>query len=302
MSTIGLYDIDFNHSGRFSISLPLMKAYNRLYKEGHQVIMMKPYDNSGRYTKIFYFKDNPALALPKSLTINPDKSKYLGYGFLKESGLSDITKTFAPSFMPYELYSNRIKKPKLFKSISENSILDWREKDFTGCNAGAGVTYIYDRDFLLEEDWKDVFKAVDNNIIFLKTIRPQSYEQAIEFLKLDTTRRSNISMPAIYYGEPLVELLDYDNVAFSCDNDEQLFLFIFAAKICTDLKISFTNSPTNDFQRDLMSWSYSPQISFKDWKGKDFNPSQYLKFKYRLLLKQDPKKIKFQSFKDNYLT
>jgi len=33
--TVGVYDIDFNHGHSFSLSLALMKVYNRLYNEGH---------------------------------------------------------------------------------------------------------------------------------------------------------------------------------------------------------------------------------------------------------------------------
>nr|DAL45315.1 MAG TPA_asm: hypothetical protein [Caudoviricetes sp.] len=32
--------------------------------------MMKPYEKTGRYNQIFYFKDNPKLKIPKKLIIN----------------------------------------------------------------------------------------------------------------------------------------------------------------------------------------------------------------------------------------
>jgi len=31
---------------------------------------MKPYEKTGRYNKIFYFKDNPRLVIPKKLILD----------------------------------------------------------------------------------------------------------------------------------------------------------------------------------------------------------------------------------------
>lgn len=146
--TVGLYDIDFNHKTSFSISLPLMKAYNKLYKEGHQVIMMKPYEKTSRYNKVFYFKESPTLMVPKNLIIDSDKAKYYGYGFLKKSGLSDSTKSVPPSFFPYEVNSNRIRNKPLFSRIKNNCLIDWRERDFTNYRKGTTTTFINDTDFL----------------------------------------------------------------------------------------------------------------------------------------------------------
>lgn len=50
--------------------------------------MMNPYEKVGRYTKIYYFKDNPTLALPQKLKISK-KGKTLGYGFYGEAGLTN---------------------------------------------------------------------------------------------------------------------------------------------------------------------------------------------------------------------
>lgn len=171
MSTIGLYDIDFNHGQHFSISLPLMKAYRKLSKEGHIVIMMKPYEKTGRFNKIFYFKDGKT-KIPNSLTINTDKGKMIGYGFYGSANLLEDTALTPPDFTPYEMNMERVKNKTLFNSIRNNSIIDWREKDFAGVRPGAGITYVNDRDFMDEYDWEEIFDHFDNNINFIHTLYP----------------------------------------------------------------------------------------------------------------------------------
>lgn len=301
MATVGLYDVDFLHGGVFNLNIPLMKAYKRLYDEGHNVIMMKPYEKTGRFNKVYYFKDNPNLILPKGVVIDTDKSKFYGYGFLKESGLSDETKLVPPSFVPYELLSNKLKNQALFKSIKTNSLIDWREKDFTGFYKGKGITYVNDRDFLDEPDWRDIFKAFDNNIEFVRSIRPRTYDEAIEYLTLYQGNKS-IILPNIYMGEQYKELIKRGKVDFTYVKDEDLFMYTFAAKVMGVKSPHFYRIPISDFEKDLLSWSNVGNISFKDWKGADFNPSLYLNFKYRLLLKQDPTKMTYNDLKANWLT
>lgn len=133
-----------------------MKAYTKFYKKGHQIIMMPPYEKTGRYTRVFYFKDNPQLQVPKKIVFN-DKSSLYGYGFYKNSGLSEEVSLLPPSFEPYE-FSSKVRNEKLLRSIKNNNFVDWREKDFTYVHSGKTYTYINDRDFLEENDWKELFK------------------------------------------------------------------------------------------------------------------------------------------------
>ena len=83
---------------------------------------------------------------------------------------------FAPSFEPYDLFSNEIRNKELYKSIRANSLIDWREKNFAGARAGAAITYVNDRNFLDEEDWEDLFNHYDNNIDFIHSIRARGYD------------------------------------------------------------------------------------------------------------------------------
>lgn len=300
--TIGLYDIDLNHGHSFSLSLPLMKAYTKFYNQGHQVIMMKPYEKTGRYNKIFYFKDNPNLIVPKRLIFG-EKSSLHGYGFFKEAKISEETKDFSPSFEPYLFNSSKIKNKSLFKSIVNNDIIDWREKDFTGTHKGRTTTYVNDRDFLQEEDWTELFIHYDNNIEFIHSIETDNYKQALDFLKLYTGNNIKISVPCTFDKNILLKLINFSKVQFVPKTDEELLLFIFAVKTLTEEKINIIHSfAATPLMKDLSQWAAAGQISFKDFLGINFDSSNYLKLKNQLLLKQNPKKITYEEFKSEYLT
>ena len=294
MSTIGLYDLDFNHGIGFSLSMPLMKAYQRFRDEGHQVIMMKPYEKLGRYNKVFYFKDKPNLKVPDKLIIDTEKGKTLGYGFYGESGITnEQTRRSAPNFTPYDLYSNRIKNKTLYNSIKKNSLVDWREKDFSGVKKGKAMTYVNDRDFLDEPDWIELLEHFDNNIEFIHTIHSNSTEQALKFLYSYNTHSTRIVVPFTHQIELIEELSSHYGVKFNITNvsDKDLFFFILAAKT-KKIKVEFnlwkTNSP---FRDDLIKWGNSEDISFKDFLGTNFREQDYYNLPYRIYLKQNPKKI-----------
>lgn len=304
MATIGLYDIDFNHGKNFSLSIPLMKAYNKLIEQGHQIIMMSPYEKTGRYNKIFYFKENPNLPIPQKLIINHDKGSFIGYGFYGKNDLAESTKEYSPDFTPYDLCNLRIKNKTLYKSIKSNSLIDWREKDFTGARAGVGITYVNDRDFLKEDDWESLFQHYDNNIEFVHSIKPINYEQAISFLNLYQGNSSRIIVPYTTDKEKLLEYLSYKNVCFAASSIEEKFLLALAAKTLCEEPILFSNfTSENELEKDINAWSKSKlRISFKDFIGNRFDDNKYLKFRYRILLKQDPKKITYNELKADYLT
>lgn len=297
MATIGLYDIDFNHGSSFSLSLPLMKAYTGLMKQGHQVIMMKPYEKTGRYNKIFYFKDNPKLAVPNGLVVPTDKdTRMLGYGFYKSSGLvtPEIIES-PPSFTPYDLCSSRIKNKTMYKSIKSNCIIDWREKDFTGARAGAGKTYINDRDFLDEPDWEELFDHYDNDIVFIHTIRCEDKEKILKFIEKPYGGGTRIELPATFNKDELLMLDEYKGISFTANSEEELFVLVFISKI---LNIKLKLNPycaRTELMRDIIKWNAVDRISFKNYMTNmnKWNQSDYLRFPFRLYLQQDPKKITF---------
>ena len=307
MATIGLYDIDFNHGPSFSISLPLMKAYNGLIKQGHQVIMMKPYELTGRFNKIFYFKDSPKLVVPKKLVIPDKEVKMLGYGFYKTSGLSteEIINT-PPSFVPYDLCSNRIKNKDLYNSIKSNSLVDWREKDFTGVRNGAGITYVYDRDFLSEPDWEELFDHFDNNIKFLHKIKSDNKYDNSQILKF--IEKPYVGTEIIVHSGFDVDLMkkldEYKGITYDYQDEMDLFMQIMISKII-GIKISFEFKITNDFFiQHLLRWNnLYGRISFKEYMTEMniWDSRRFINFPYRILLTQDPKKITYNELVEEYL-
>ena len=305
MATIGLYDIDFNHGNSFSISLPLMKAYRKLSQEGHIVVMMQPYENTGRYNKIFYFKEGQT-KIPKSLTIDSSKGKMVGYGFYGSAGLLPGTALTEPDFTPYDLNSDRIKNKTIYSSIKNNSIIDWREKDFTGVHKGASITYVNDRDFMNEYDWEDIFDHFDNNICFIHTLHP-----TIEQLPLLIPKhyyKTRICVPISFDEKIIKELLDTSGIAF--DNvgvsNEKLILFILFCKILSKEKLSFRAPSTNDpLLRRILKWGASGfEGSYEEFCRKEIGympmDSFHYNFKPRTALRQKPSTMSIEEFKSDY--
>lgn len=303
MATIGLYDIDFHHGLGFTLSLPLMKAYARLMDEGHQVIMMKPYEKTGRYNKIFYFKDSIALPIPKKLIIDQNKGVFCGRAFFGETGINEKTNSYTPSFLPYDLFKDKIRDKVLYGSVKKNSLIDWRMKDFSLSKADAHFTYINDRDFTLEDDWREMFQHFDNKIRFLHTVKCNSKEDAKEFERLATNiYQSRIMIPFDLDKEMIETFAGKGSYRFDNTNvsEERLCTFILAAKTLTDKPIHFYRQGETQLQKDLLSWATKGQISFKEFKGDSFNESNYITFPKRLLLKQNPKTISYEELVLSY--
>ena len=307
MATIGLYDIDLHHGKAFSISLPLMQAYARLKSEGHQVIMMKPYEKTGRYNQIFYFKDNPRLEVPRKLIVDQDKGKFCGFGFYGTSGISPETMEFAPSFEPYDLFSNEIRNKELYKSIRANSLIDWREKNFAGARAGAAITYVNDRNFLDEEDWEDLFNHYDNNIDFIHAIRARSYDDK-DFIKLTQKPLGTKTRLIAHSGlskDVFERFKNCRGIEYDYTDTTDLFMQIFISKVIDiPIEIEFKYVDAGDFFRShLLRWNnLYGRISFKDYMTKMcvWDPSRYMNFPYRLLLQQDPTKITYDELYEEY--
>lgn len=306
MATIGLYDIDFNHGQNFSISLPLMKAYRKLSDEGHIVIMMKPYEKTGRYNKIFYFKEgkNP---IPKGLTINTEKGKMVGYGFYGKTNLLAETIATPPDFTPYEMNYERIKNKTLFKSIRQNSLISWRDKDFSGVRTGAGITYVTDRDFMDNYDWEELFDHFDNNIKFIYTLYPN--QDQIKSLMHKNYAGAKIVVPISFDEELVRELLDTKNIFFNnlTVSPKELLAFITFVKTFSNERIPFHfPCPNDELGMTIIHWGQNREqnsyVAFrKKYSGYLPIDSFHFNFKPKELLYQNPQDITPQQFKDKYL-
>lgn len=258
------------------------------------IVMMSPYEKTGRYNKIFYFKESRKLKIPNSLLINTDKGKMIGYGFYGANHLLDDTAATPPSFTPYSNCSSRIKNKSLYKSVMSNSIIDWREKDFTGVKKGSGITYVNDRDFLLEPDWEDLFNNFSNNISFIHSLRPQGRDQIKSILSKNYIT-SKICIPIDQLNiDDIKYCLRMNGAVFDITNitNEKLFSFIFLTKTFSSDKIKFSiYASPNPFTQKLLSWGMSGSTeSFASFCGKDYDDTNkdYYRFKYRKLLRQKP--------------
>ncbi len=264
--------------------------------------MMKPYEKTGRYNQIFYFKDNPKLEIPKKLIINQDKGKFCGFGFYGTSGISSKTIEFVPSFEPYNLFSNKIKNMTLYKSIRNNSIIDWREKNFAGAKCGAAITYVTDRNFLDEEDWEEIFDHYDNNIDFIYSLKVDKSEEdkMFKFLKKPYGNHTRIVVPQQIDMDKLIYLSSCRGVVFNINDAMELTAQILISKIL-DIKLPMYSTYENDpFILDLIHWNNAGRISFKEFLGINWDPNKYITFPYRLMLQQNPTKITYDELCEEY--
>ena len=222
--------------------------------------MMRKNEDTGRYNKIFYFKSLPWTNIPNNLKLNLEKGQMVGYGFYKNSGLtnSDIIEN-PPSFTPYDLVDNNIKNKTLYKKIKKHSIIDWREKDFTDDKPG-NIIFVNDIDYSLEEDWVNLFTYYkDRRISFVYPFFCQNFTQFNEFL--NSTKKglvsSSIVVPPSDDIEKLLNCFNDKNIwADSYNfNDENLFKMIFASKVL-DVKIKFISfKEKKGFRADLIRWN-----------------------------------------------
>lgn len=149
MASIGLYDIDFNHSSKFSINLELMKVFNYYYSKGNIVRLINKGENMDKYNKIIFFKQNPSCAIPKGLDFCGDKKIIHGYGFFNSfTPLKEEIAETPPDFMIYDVNSNRIKDIALYNKIKNNSLIRIENNDFTYFNEKATNIFIVDYNFL----------------------------------------------------------------------------------------------------------------------------------------------------------
>lgn len=308
MATIGLMDLDLHFGRSFSLSLPLMHAYTKLMNEGHQVIMMKPYEKTGRYNKILYFKDNPNLIIPKKMVINTDKGQFYGYGFYGKSGLKEETLKAEPSFTPYDLMSASLKGKRIYNNVKANSLVDWREKDFSLVKQGKTATYVIDRNFLDEPDWEDIFDCFDNNIRFIRAVKVNSEfgvdSRIDKFLEKPYGMDTRIVVPATVDKDKLLTYSSYKGISFELDTSytPTMFLDVFIAKVVLDKPLPVYNlGGSNEFQNAIIAWARVGKISFEQFMGGKFKDSDYYNFPYRLLLKQNPLTITYEDICEEYL-
>ena len=184
-----------------------MKVYNYLVKQGRYPKVMKKNEPTSLYTQIFYFKENPRVKIPIKLKIDSDIGTFLGYGFCGNSGLKnpDVIST-EPSFAPYDLNESFIRKKTLYKSIKSNSLVNWRDKDFS--HSKGDKYFINDYEFMKEADWKDAFSYFNKTYEFMHPLTPELDD--LEFLSKHTNYGSltKVILPPTL-NKDYLPILDY---------------------------------------------------------------------------------------------
>lgn len=160
---IGLYDIDLWHRGKSYPNLELMKTYKYLYDQNETVVMMRPNEDEGRFTKIIYFKDNANIMLPRTLTVYGDKKDIYGYGFYKQiSPLKPEIAAVPPSYLPYDAWVNKLKAPKDYDRMKSSSYVRIETEDFVDYKPDRTQIYIADHDFLYQKNAEDFLQEHKN--------------------------------------------------------------------------------------------------------------------------------------------
>lgn len=110
MATIGLYSLDLWHrTNKAMPNLELMKIYNYHFTHNDIVMMMRPGEDEGRFSKIIYFKDNPNFSIPRNVSVSGPNKEICGYGFYKKFfPIDNIYANEPPSYYPYEPYTERL--------------------------------------------------------------------------------------------------------------------------------------------------------------------------------------------------
>lgn len=295
MSTIGLYDMDFNHGQGFCLSLPLMKAYRMFKERGDVVKMMSPYEKTGRYNRIFYFKENPNLISPQKLILNLEKGSFHGYGFFG-ANIKEETKSYDIDFAPYDLNSKRIKNLNLYKTIKNNSLIDWREKDFVNYHNKNSTIFVNDQNFMKNEDWDGIFSEFNNTIDFVHRINCESPEVFEKFKSLSKGKIGHLSKIIVPFKGNADFLSAYYNDANVCFSSDDITEILIAGLFCkTKFKtgIPFLAEFEGDgLLKKIASWAASKKIlSFQEFliqKGTPLTPRERSSFKYSELINQNP--------------
>lgn len=296
---LGLYDIDLWHSPRKFPNLELMKIYNYHSNINDKVIMMTPKMDEGRFDEIIYFKETPFKDLPKSLSVFGKKKKIFGYGFYQKSEFlpENVQKT-PPSFLPYDLYFDKLTNKNDYNTLRRSSLIRLRTNDLTGIQNNNKNYYIVDYDPLGCDNLLDFIKQYpDKKFLFfysLKFTDENTLNNFEPFAKQIVNRfhiafkfnldffKTHLNGKYVYYG-------------FKTDeNDASYWLRIIKCILIVkqnNKPINFLYLEDDKFSKSLEEWlRHSKAISYynyyKDTENEGFINS--MPQKIRLLLKQNP--------------
>lgn len=305
MATIGLYDIELWHRGKAMPNLELMKIYNYHFTHNDIVIMMRPGEEEGRFTKIIYFKDNPNTQIPRNIVLSGPKKEIYGYGFYKQFfPLENTYVNFPPSYYPYDPYTekfsattyNQIKKSSYIR-LENKDFSDYKDKKFYITFADHDLFYKDDAETFIKEHKNHRFKAIHrldikDEITFLKFIPFSELIDRRFFIRYKFSE----DMFKNYFKENII----FDWVTPWQKESQNNFLLRVCSMInyfkINNTTINIETLPTeNNFLKDILLWGrVNNQLSFYEYyennkavlKKAEAAPSEI-----RLLLKSKPSKM-----------
>ncbi len=148
---IGLYDIDFWKAGHYP-NLELMKIFHYYWNKGDIVNFLKPDERDlGRYSHIYYFKNNLKSKMPEN--IDSSKSTFYGEGFYGEVPiLKPEVAQLTPMYLPYDDYPEKYKKNKAkYRALKQGSYIRIETQDFADLKPEQKKIFFADSDLVKQE-------------------------------------------------------------------------------------------------------------------------------------------------------
>lgn len=305
MATIGLYDIELWHRGKAMPNLELMKIYNYHFKHNDIVVMMRPGEDEGRFSKIIYFKDNPNTQIPRNLSLSGPKKEIYGYGFFKQFyPLDNIYLEEPPSYYPYDPFTEKFSLAT-YNQIKKSSYIRLENKDFADFKENKTYITFADHDLFYIDGAEDFIRSHKNHrfkAIHRLDIKDETtFLKFIPFIALMDRRyfiqyKFSEDMFKNYFNERII--FDWIN-PWAHETEEK-----FLRRICSmityfkinNVSVTIETLPTTDsFLKDILVWGRANnQLSFYEYYANNklvLKKAEAAASSIRLLLKSKPSKM-----------
>lgn len=266
--------------------------------------MMKPEDDEGRFTKIFYFKENPETSIPKWANLTGNKKQIYGYGFTKKiKPLSPEILPLQPSYLPYDPYSNKL-SIRNYEKLKRDSLVRVEAQDFADYKSNRTKIFIADHDFFYIHNALDFLEEYKNKHTFdffwkLVAKDEETYNKFNRYTNLINRR---IIVDFNFNKDFFIKNYS-DNTIFTLKQNNsfeeylifiiQIILYYKSNNLYPEIITEKDRVPPLD---KIMQWGRNPtQESFVNYYKNDTAAQQFLnkaKSDIRLLLKTNPKNFK----------
>ena len=305
MSIYGLYDLDLWHCPKHYPNLELMKIYNYHYSKGDKVLMVRPGDDTGRFNKVIYFKENSVFLIPKSVNVYGKNKEIYGYGFTKMYfPLDEKYHNVPPLYNLYDLFSEKFNRSN-YTLMRNNSFIRFENKDFSDFKKDCKHIFIADHNFCYLPE-ADLFRKEykDYKFNYLRRLEIRDKETFYKFRGFNDNRKYfiNFRFDEDFLLENYNKYITLNwSVKYENETEEHqlmrlaaLVLFYKSQNQYPDIKQIDLNKDT--FIKDILFWGYNfNQLSFKDFyegNKKVIGRLNTTSSDVRLLLKTNPKEFK----------